>query len=144
MRQKGLVTMENENINLNEEVAVTDFEAIEDQIIAEEAEILADEMIAARDQIAQKCREIKELCTKAANRLAEDWRETNGNPYIRQTHTCKIEIFRNPNDETPVDSFQTTDVKSYSLRALAIATGVASILFCASGSIVKKFLTLGD
>ena len=138
MRQKGLVTMENEKITLN------DIEAIEEQIIAEEAEIIADEMIAATDQIAQKCREIKNFCEKAANRLAEDWRETNGNPYIRQTHTTKIEIFRNPNDETPVDSFQTTDVKSYSLRALAIAAGITAVLFCASGNIVKKMFTLGE
>ena len=132
--------MENENMNMiSEELEA--MIASEEEMLAEEAEIIADEMIAATNTIADKCREIKELWAKTANRLADDWRETNGNPYIRQTHTCKIEIFRNPDDETPVDSFQTTDVKSYSLRALAIATGIASILFCASGSLIKKFLT---
>lgn len=135
--------MENENMNMiSEELEA--MIASEDEMLAEEAEIIADEMMAATNSIAEKCREIKELCAKTANRLAEDWRETNGNPYIRQTHTCKIEIFRNPNDETPVDSFQTTDVKSYSLRALAIATGIASVLFCASSSLIKKFLTPGN
>lgn len=130
--------MENENMNL----IPAEEEAIE--LAVEEAEELADDVLTARDQIAQKCQEIKELCAKTANRLAYDWKETKGNPYIRQTHTYKVEVFRNPNDETPVDTFQMTDVKSYSLRALAIATGIASVLFCASGSLVRKFLTPGE
>ena len=142
--------MENETMNLTpvEEEAVVEAvaeEAVVEEAVVEEAEEIAnDETVVAQNQIAEKCREIKELCAKTANRLADDWRETNGNPYIRQTHTTKIEIFRTPNDETPVDTFQTTDVKSYSLRALAIATGIASILFCASGNIVRKLLTPGE
>jgi hypothetical protein len=130
--------MENETMNL-----IPAEEAVE-EIALDAEETAAPEVVTAQDQIAQKCREIKELCAKTANRLADDWRETNGNPYIRQTRTTKIEIFRNPDDETPVDTFQTTDVKSYSLRALAIATGIASILFCASGNLVRKFLTPGE
>lgn len=140
MRQKGLITME--NMNLNEEVVET--EDLADAYILDEADEMSDKMLIATDQIAQKCREIKELCAKTATRLADDWRETNGNPYIRQTRTCKIEIFRNANDETPVDTFQMTDVKSYSARALAIATGVAAVIYCASGSLVRKLLTPGD
>ena len=140
--------MENETMNLTpveEETVAVEKIALD---VADELEEITvdeiDEVASAQDQIAQKCREIKELCAKTASRLADDWRETNGNPYIRQTHTTKIEIFRNPNDETPVDTFQTTDVKSYSLRALALATGIASILFCASGNLVRKFLTPGE
>ncbi len=134
--------MENETMNL-----IPAEEAVEEialDVVDEAEELVVDEVVTPQDQIAQKCREIKELCAKTASRLADDWRETNGNPYIRQTRTTKIEIFRTPNDETPVDTFQTTDVKSYSLRALAIATGIASILFCASGNLVRKFLTPGE
>lgn len=125
-------------------MTLTNAEETAIELAVEEAEELAEEVLSAKDQIAQKCQEIKELCAKTANRLADDWRETNGNPYIRQTHTYKVEIFRGPDDDTPVDTFQMTDVKSYSLRALAIATGIASVLFCASGSLVKKFLTPGN
>lgn len=139
--------MENEIMNVTpveeETVAIQDV-AAEEVAVEEPEEVVAEEVATAKDQIAQKCQEIKDICAKTAYRLADDWRETNGNPYIRQTRTTKIEIFRNPNDETPVDTFQTTDVKSYSLRALAIATGIASILFCASGSLVRKFLTPED
>lgn len=128
--------MENENMNLIEEEAV-DF-------IEQDAEALADGMEIATDRITEKCRELKELCKQTANRIADDWRETKGNPYIRQTNTHKIEIFRHPDDETPIDTFQMTDVKAYSFRALAIATGVAAVLFCASGSIIKKMITPGE
>lgn len=127
-----------ENMNMIEQESnvteVVDF-------IEQDAEVLAEGMVVATDGIAEKCKEIKELCLKTANRLADDWRETNGNPYIRQTHTYKVEVFRKPGDTTPVDTFQMTDVKSYSLRALALATGIATVLFCASGNIVKKLIT---
>ena len=124
--------MENENMNL-----IPEEEAIE---LVEEAEEAVDEVSAAKEQIAQKCREIKEICAKTALRIADDLKETKGNPYIRQTHTYKMEIFRKPTDTTPIDTFQMTEVKSYSLRALALATGIASALFCASGVIVKKLI----
>jgi hypothetical protein len=129
--------MENENMTL----IPAEEEAIEiAEEVAEEIEETVDEVSAAREQIAQKCKEIKEFCAKTALRIADDLKETKGNPYIRQTHTYKMEIFRKPNDTTPIDSFQMTEVKSYSLRALAIATGIASALFCASGVIVKKLM----
>lgn len=135
--------MENENMNIIEQEEATPVTETVD-FIEQDAEVLADEMVVATDRITQKCREIKELCAKTANRIADDWRETNGNPYIRQTHTYKVEVFRKPGDTTPVDTFQMTDVKSYSLRALALATGIAAVLFCASGNIVKKLFTPGE
>ena len=129
--------MENENMSMipAEEEAIEVEEAVEEAV---------DEVSIAREQIAQKCKEIKELCAKTALRIADDLKETKGNPYIRQTHTYKMEIFRKPTDETPIDTFQMTEVKSYSLRALAIATGIASALFCASGLLVRKLMTPGE
>ena len=121
--------MENENMNLMEE---------EIDFVDQDAEALADEMEVATSRIAEKCRALKEVCKQTASRIADDWRETNGNPYIRQTNTKKVEIFRHPGDETPIDTFQMTDVKSYSFRALAIATGITAVLLCATGSMMKK------
>jgi hypothetical protein len=120
--------MEHENMELIEEV----------NFVEQDADALADEMEIAVDTISQKCREIKALWKQTASRIADDWKETNGNPYIRQTFTRKVEIFRKAGDETPIDSFQMTDVKSYSFRALAIATGIAATLFCVTGSLMKK------
>ena len=128
--------METENMKSMEE-PIVDF-------VDQEEELLNRELEEATDLISQKCRELKAICKQTVSRIADDWRETNGNPYIRQTTTYKVEIFRNPNDETPIDTFQKTDVKSYSFRALAIATGVAAVIFCASGSIIKKMLTPGE
>ena len=122
--------METENMKSMEEPIV--------DYVDQDAEFFAEELEAATDQISQKCRELKALCKQTANRIADDWKETNGNPYIRQTNTHKVEIFRNPGDETPIDTFQMTDVKSYSFRALAIAAGITAVLVCATGSMMKK------
>lgn len=136
--------MENEIMNVapvEEETVVA-----EDAVAVEETaeEIVNEEAVAAKDPIAKKCKEIKDVCTKTANRLADDWRETNGNPYIKYTNTSKIEVFAHPNDETPVDAFQTTQVKAFSFRAIAIAASVTSVFLCVSGALAKKFFTPGE
>ena len=69
-----------------------------------------------------------------------DLKETNFNPYIKQTRINRVEIFRTCNDEQPIDTFETTDVKSYSAKAFAVATAAAALLVVASNGIVKKFL----
>ena len=122
--------METENMKSMEE-PIVDF-------VDQEEELLNRELEEATDLISQKCRELKAICKQTVSRIADDWRETNGNPYIRQTNTKKVEIFRHPGDETPIDTFQMTDVKSYSFRALAIATGITAVLLCATGSMMKK------
>ena len=140
--------MENEIMNATpaeEEIVAPQDALVEEEIVEETAdETVSEEEVVEKNPIAAKCREIKEVCTKAADRLADDWRETNGNPYIKYTTTSKIEVFANPNDETPVDAFQTTRVKAFSFRAVAIATGVASVFLCASGALAKKFFNPGE
>ena len=140
--------MENENMNVAP--AEEEIVALEDTAVVEETadeivdEIAAEEEIVEKNPIAAKCREIKDVCTKTADRLADDWREANGNPYIKYTTTSKIEVYAHPNDETPIDAFQTTRVKAFSFRAIAIATGVASVFLCVSGAFAKKFFNPGE
>ena len=67
-------------------------------------------------------------------------KETNYNPYIKQTRTYKLEIFRNCNDEEPIDVYETTDVKSFSAKALAVAGTAAMLLMFATNGVVKKLL----
>ena len=93
-----------------------------------------------KEKLMRKCREAKEACQSTASRLVSDWKETEGNPYIKQTRITRVEIYRNCNEEQPIDSFETTDVKSYSARAFLVASAATALLVAASGKLVKKFL----
>ena len=90
-------------------------------------------------QIAkEKCVSAKETCCNTAERLVNDWKETAGNPYIKHTCINKVEIYRDPADETPVDSFETEKVNAYSMRAVALV-GAASMLFtCATKFVARQ------
>lgn len=108
-------------------------EACEEEVCEEEAE-------SATERLSRKCQEVKAACCDTINRIIYDLKETNYNPYIKQTRITRVEIFRSSADEEPIDTFETTDVKSYSAKALAAATAAAALLVVASGGIVKKFL----
>lgn len=68
----------------------------------------------------------KKSCTATFHRLAKDWKETQGNPCIKQTAIYRVDVYKSPADEHPIDSFGTEQCKTYSLRALAIL-GIAAI-----------------
>ncbi|MBQ1230270.1 MAG: hypothetical protein IIX80_04460 [Clostridia bacterium] len=106
-------------------------------------ELPFDEELTCKEKFTQKCQEVKDACNKTVARIVDDWKETAGNPYIRQTNITKIEIFRSPEDETPVDVFQTTNVRSYSARAMALVGTAALAFTCATKfvawKIAKKF-----
>ena len=93
-----------------------------------------------KDIFARKCREIKEVCNSTAARLVNDWKETNGNPYIKQTCVTQIDVYKNPEDETPIDTFRTEQVKSYSARSMAVLGAAAFVVACTAETIVKKLL----
>ena len=99
-----------------------------------------DEAETKRQLLARKCREAKEACQSTASRIVNDWKETNGNPYIKQTHITQIEIYRSPEDETPVDVFRTEQTKSYSARSFALLGAAAVVVACTVDSILKKVL----
>ena len=94
----------------------------------------------ATEKLSRKCQEVKEACCSTIDRIVNDLKETNFNPYIKQTRITRVEIFRNCNEEQPIDTFETTDVKSYSAKALLVAGAAAALLVVASNGIVKKFL----
>ena len=112
---------------------IADEEACEEEACEEEVE-------SATEKISRKCQEVKSACCDTINRIIYDLKETNYNPYIKQTRITRVEIFRSSTDETPLDTFETTDVKSYSAKALAAATAAAALLVVASGGLVKRFL----
>ena len=110
---------------------IADEEAEEEDVATEES---------ATERLSRKCEEVKAACCSTIDRIVYDLKETNFNPYIKQTRITRVEIYRNCNEEQPIDSFETTDVKSYSAKALLVAGVATALLVAASGKVVKKFL----
>ena len=126
------VVVEEEGDTTAEEVEEIVGEAAEEEVEEEEE--------CAADMLSRKCQEVKNVCCDTINRIIYDLKETNYNPYIKQTRITRVEIFRNSTDEEPIDTFENTDVKSYSAKALAVASAAAALLVVASNGIVRKFL----
>lgn len=103
-----------------------------------EEEVATEE--SATERLSRKCEEVKAACCSTIDRIVYDLKETNFNPYIKQTRITRVEIYRNCNEEHPIDTFETTDVKSYSAKALLVAGVATALLVAASGKVVKKFL----
>lgn len=94
----------------------------------------------ATEKLSRKCQEVKSACCDTIDRIVRDLKETNFNPYIKQTRITRVEIYRNCNEEQPIDAFEMVDEKSYSAKAFAVATAAAALLVVASNKVIKKFL----
>ena len=92
------------------------------------------------EKILRKCREVKDACNSTASRLVKDWKEAAGNPHIKQTCITQVDIYRNPDDETPIDTFRTENVRSYSARSMAVLGAAVLVVSCTVDCIMKKFL----
>ena len=110
---------------------------IEDETAEEAAEETEE---GATEKLSRKCREVKSACCNTIDRIVRDLKETNFNPYIKQTRITRVEIYRNCNEEQPIDAFEMVDEKSYSAKAFAVATAAAALLVVASNKVIKKFL----
>ena len=131
--------MENEKMNeLEELVEETVEECAED--LEECVEVAEEAAESAAQKMARKCREAKDACCGSVSRVARVLKESNYNPYIKQTRTYKLEIFRNCNEDEPIDSYETTDVKSFSACALAVATAATAALVIATKCVAKKLI----
>ena len=123
------------------DTVVEDVEEVVGEAAEEEAEEVAEEATeSATEKLSRKCQEVKSACCSTIDRIVYDLKETNFNPYIKQTRITRVEIFRNCNEEEPIDTFETTDVKSYSAKAFLVASAATALLVAASGKVVKKFL----
>ena len=118
--------MENENI-------------METEALQQEVEQAADtdtKKKSCEDLFLQKCDEVYQAWSETAKRLKDDLDACGYNPYIRETTIHKVEIFRSPKDNTPIDTFETKKTQGISLCSLLMAGGVALILSCCAP---KKF-----
>ncbi len=116
---------------------IADEEEVVEEVEAEEEEVVEED---ETFNLARKCQEVKDACCNTIDRIVYDLKETNFNPFIKQTRINRIEIYRNCNEEQPIDTFETTDVKSYSAKAFLAASAAAALLVVVSNKVVKKFL----
>ena len=148
--------MENENIIIEEAVVAEGEEIVIEEVPADaidvvvedesdaceepvEEEVAEDEETTA-EFLSRKCQEVKEACCGTIDRIINDLKETDYNPYIKQTRTTRIDIFRDNSEEELIDTFETTDVKSYSAKALLVATAAAALVVATSGRLVRRLL----
>lgn len=145
--------MENENIIIEEAVVAEGEEIVIEEVPADAIDVVVEEEVeetaeeaadeceeCTADLLSRKCQEVKDACCNTIDRIVNDLKETNYNPYIKQTRTTRIEIFRDNSEEELIDTFETTDVKSYSAKALLVATAAAALLVATSGSLIKRVL----
>ena len=116
---------------------IADEEEVVEEVEEEEEEVVEED---ETFNLARKCQEVKDACCSTIDRIVYDLKETNFNPFIKQTRINRIEIYRNCNEEQPIDTFETTDVKSYSAKAFLAASAAAALLVVVSNKVVKKFL----
>ena len=115
-------------------------EEVVGEIVDEEVEEAEEAEESTGEILVRKCQEVKDACCNTIDRIICDLKATDYNPYIKQTRTTRIEIFRNSDDEEPLDTFETTDVKSYSAKALLVATAAAALVVATSGSLIRRIL----
>ena len=115
-------------------------EEVVGEIVDEEVEEAEEAEESTGEILVRKCQEVKDACCNTIDRIICDLKATDYNPYIKQTRTTRIEIFRNSDDEEPIDTFETTDVKSYSAKALLVATAAAALVVATSGSLIRRIL----
>lgn len=145
--------MENENIIIEEAVVAEGEEIVIEEVPADAIDVVVEEEVeetaeeaaeeceeCTADILTRKCQEVKDACCNTIDRIINDLKETDYNPYIKQTRTTRIEIYRDGSEEELIDTFETTDVKSYSAKALLVATAAAALLVATSGRLVKKLL----
>lgn len=130
--------MENEIMNVNEEMTEETVEI--DELVEETAEELEEATETAKEKLLRKCNEVKASCRNTADRIITDLKACDYNPYFKQTRTYKLEIYRNCNEAEPIDVYETTDVKCFSARALAVAGAAAALLAVGTNCVVKKLL----
>ena len=86
--------------------------------------------------VEQKCRQLKNACAAAMDRLTRDWKTANKNPFLKQSTVCRVDVYRRPMDTEPMDSFCTEQSHSCTLRALlmmgAAAAAIITLVHCCS------------
>ncbi len=92
----------------------------------DEEKMTTEEETAENAEFSERYESAKCACRGMLDRLKNDLKAANGNPYIRATSTVRYEILRSPNDEEPIDTFEIQKSNGCSLRTLALAVTVVA------------------
>lgn len=90
------------------------------------------------DELRARVQTLRDNCRALTDRIVDDLKETNGNPYIRSTTTYRYEILRNAKDTEPVDVFEFTRTSGASLRAMAITAAIVAAADVTVARVFKK------
>ncbi len=91
-----------------------------------------------KEILMQKCAQVKNACKKTAGRLKDNWKTCGTNADVRATASCKIELFKKGEEETPVDSVSAERSISFSLRTAALVGAAALVVGCCVGLLSAK------
>lgn len=97
-----------------------------------------DTLTQVRCALKNRFSDLRESCRALSERLAEDMKATNGNPYIRSTTTYRYEVLRNSKDKDPVDVFEFQRTSGASLRAMAITAAIVAAADVAVSRVFRR------
>ena len=97
----------------------------------------------APDNCSQKCG-VEEFCRNAtqaigtkAKQLCRDLRVGTKSPYIKKTSVTRVELYRSPNDKTPIDRLKIERTKNVSACALAAIGACLVVTVHVAAAIVR-------
>lgn len=138
---EGAAAEEAATVAAEEPVADPDATVTEDQEAGCECETAEETececTCSKKEALLKKCAEVKEACKNTAVRLKDNWKECGCNAYIRETTTYKVEIYKNREDTTPVDVYETEKSNGFSLKTVAIAGAAMLAVGCCVGKLAK-------
>ncbi len=86
------------------------------------------------------CGTAKTRCVNTAKTIAAKAKAIDCNPHFKQTRTYKLEMLGNEENAEPVETLELSNEKEFSLRSLAIASGVVIALTITAGVLVGTLL----
>ena len=92
----------------------------------------------AAEAVAEKCREIRNVCEEKVDEMAQKWKTCSKNPYFKHTCTIQTDIYKTPRDEKPIDTVKMEHSWACSLRTLAIVGGTVLAIVLTKKMLGKK------
>ena len=86
------------------------------------------ESVFAQNTAFSERQDIKKQYQHIQKCLAAQKRKKAFNPYLKRTRTCEVALYRNPQDDTPIDSMKTQSVRGGTLRSMLTALGLGMLI----------------
>ncbi len=90
-----------------------------------------------KKRISDECRRIGRICRTTASRIKADWKQTDGGPYLKQSASYRLELYKDRDSDTPVDRFSVEKTNTCALRTLLLAAAGTVATMCVLGCIAS-------